>query len=122
MKKLLFLLLLAVCSMMGFAQATIDPLLSEEMNRRNDDEQIKVIVIMKSQYDRTQLNRRADYFVTRAERREFVVNELKSFADNTQYDLRRSLVEMERNGMDGQCHVFRCNESGHSRPRSSQRH
>ena len=99
MKKLLFLLLLAACSMMGFAQATIDPLLREEMNRRNDAEQIKVIVIMKSQYDRTQLNRRADYFVTRAERREFVVNELKNFADISQYDLRRSLVEMERNGM-----------------------
>ena len=69
------------------------------MNRRNDAEQIKVIVIMKSQYDRTLLNHRSDYFVTRAERREFVVNELKSFADISQYDLRRSLVEMERNGM-----------------------
>lgn len=99
MKKLLFLLLLAACSLMGFAQATIDPLLREEMNRRNDAEQIKVIVIMKSQYDRTLLNHRADYFVTRAERREFVVNELKSFADISQYDLRRSLVEMKRNGM-----------------------
>ena len=99
MKKLLFLLLLAACSMMGFAQATMDPLLGEEMNRRNDDEQIKVIVIMKSQYDRTQLNRRADYFATRAERREFVVNELKGFAAASQYDLRRSLTEMERNGM-----------------------
>ena len=99
MKKLLFLLLLAACSMMGFAQATIDPLLREEMNRRNDAEQIKVIVIMKSQYDRTQLNRRADYFVTRAERREFVVNELKGFAAASQYDLRRSLIEMEHNGM-----------------------
>ena len=99
MKKLLFLLLLAACSMIGFAQATIDPLLSEEMNRCNDAEQIKVILIMKSQYDRTQLNRRASYFATRAERREFVVNELKGFADNSQYDLRRSLTEMERNGM-----------------------
>lgn len=99
MKKLFFLLLLATCSMMGFAQAVIDPVLGEEMNRRNDAEQIKVIVIMKSQYDRTQLNRRADYFVTRAERREFVVNELKDFAAASQYDLRRSLAEMERNGL-----------------------
>ena len=49
MKKLFFLLLLATCSMMGFAQAVIDPVLGEEMNRRNDAEQIKVIVIMKSQ-------------------------------------------------------------------------
>ena len=99
MKKLFFLLLLAVSSVMGFSQAVIDPVLGEEMNRRNDAEQIKVIVIMKSQYDRTQLNRRADYFVTRAERREFVVNELKDFAAASQYDLRRSLAEMERNGL-----------------------
>lgn len=99
MKKLLFLFFAMLLCVSGFAQAVIDPVLGEEMNRRNDAEQIKVIVIMKSQYDRTQLNRRADYFVTRAERREFVVNELKDFAASTQYDLRRSLTEMERNGL-----------------------
>lgn len=99
MKKLFILLLLVTCSMMGFAQAVIDPVLGEEMNRRNDAEQIKVIVIMNSQYDRPQLNRRANYFATRAERREFVVNELKDFAAASQYDLRRLLTEMERNGL-----------------------
>ena len=99
MKKLFFLFLMAMLSMSGFAQVVIDPLLSEEMNRRNDDEQMTVIVIMKSQYDRAQLNRRADYFITRAERREFVVNELKDFAAASQYDLRHTLAEMERNGM-----------------------
>lgn len=90
---------MAVCYMAGFAQAVIDPLLSEEMNRRDDDEQMTVIVIMKSQYDRAQLNRRADYFPIRAERREFVVNELKEFATASQYDLRHALAEMQRNGM-----------------------
>ena len=99
MKKLVFLLLGVLLCMSGFAQAVIDPLLSEEMNRRNDDEQMKVVVIMKSRYDRTQLNRRANYFTTRAERREFVVNELKEFSAASQYDLRHTLSEMERNGM-----------------------
>ena len=99
MKKLVFLLLAVLLCMGGFAQAVIDPLLSEEMNRRNDDEQMTVIVIMKSQYDRTQLNRRANYFTTRAERREFVVNELKDFSAASQYDLRHTLAEMEHNGM-----------------------
>ena len=98
MKKLILLFLTAVFCIGGFAQ-TIDPLLSEEMGRRSDDEKIKVIVIMKSQYDRTQLNRRADHFVTRAERREFVVNELKEFAAASQYDLRLSLAEMQRSGL-----------------------
>ena len=99
MKKLVFLLLAVLLCMGGFAQAVIDPLLSEEMNRRNDDEQMTVIVIMKPQYDRTQLNRRANYFTTRAERREFVVNELKDFSAASQYDLRHTLAEMEHNGM-----------------------
>ncbi len=99
MKKVFFLFLLAVLSIGGFAQCVIDPCLSEEMNRRNDDEKIDVIVIMNSQYDRAQLNRRADYFASRAERREFVVNELKTFAEASQYDLRNALAEMERNGM-----------------------
>ena len=100
MKKVFFLFLLAVLSIGGFAQAAvIDPLLGEEMNRRSDDEKIDIIVIMNSQYDRAQLNRRADYFVSRAERREFVVNELKEFAASTQYDLRNALREMERNDM-----------------------
>ena len=99
MKKLFFLFLTALLSMSSFAQVVIDPLLSEEMNLRNDDEQMTVIVIMKSQYDRVQLNRRADYFATRADRREFVVNELKGFAAASQYDLRHALSEMERSGM-----------------------
>ena len=99
MKKLVFLLFVVLLCVSGFAQAVIDPLLSEEMNRRNDDEQMTVIVIMKSQYDRTQLNRRANHFSTRAERREFVVNELKDFSAASQYDLRHTLSEMERNGM-----------------------
>ena len=99
MKKLFTLILMAVCCMAGYAQAVIDPLLSEEMARRNDDEKINVIVIMKSQYDRAQMNRQANYFATRSERREFVVNELKAFAEATQFDLRRSLDEMRRNDM-----------------------
>ena len=99
MKKLFTLLLFAVCCIAGYAQAVIDPLLSEEMTRRSDDEKIKVIVIMKSQYDRAQMNRRADYYVNRSERREFVVNELKAFAYASQYDLRHSLAEMQRNDM-----------------------
>lgn len=99
MKKLFILILMAFCCMTSYAQAFIDPLLSEEMARRNDDEQIRIIVIMKSQYDQVQLNRRADYFTTRAERHEFVVSELKAFAEATQFDLRRVLDELQRNGL-----------------------
>ena len=98
MKKLLFLILTAILCIGGYAQ-TIDPLLTEEMGRRSDDEMIKVVVIMKSHYDRAEMNRRADYFVNRSERREFVVNELKAYATASQYDLRHALAEMQRHGM-----------------------
>ena len=95
-KRITFVLFafLALCCICGYAQ-TIDPVLRQEMEQKNDDEKIKVIVIMNSQYDRQQLNRRAAHYVTRAERREFVVNELKQFTEASQYDLRSSLSEME---------------------------
>ena len=99
MKKLFLSFFLAVLCVSGFAQNVIDPLLTEEMGRRADNEKIKVVVIMKSHYDRTEMNRRADYFVNRAERREFVVSELKEFATATQYDLRHSLAEMQRHDL-----------------------
>ena len=99
MKKLFLSFFLAVLCVSGFAQNVIDPLLTEEMGHRADDEKIKVVVIMKSHYDRTEMNRRADYFVNCAERREFVVSELKEFATATQYDLRHSLAEMQRHDL-----------------------
>jgi subtilisin family serine protease len=98
MKKTFTFILLALFCACGYAQ-TIDPVLQQEMEQRSDDEKIDVIVILKSQYDRQQLNRRAAHFATRAERREFVVNELKQFAEVSQYDLRHSLSEMERQDM-----------------------
>ena len=98
MKKSITFVLLAFICICGFSQA-IDPVLLEEMGRRTDDEKIKVVVIMKSQYDRQQLGRRAAHYVTRADRREFVVNELKQFAEASQYELRSTLSEMERQDM-----------------------
>ena len=98
MKKALSFVLIALFCICGYAQ-TIDPVLLHEMKQRTDDEKIEVIVIMKSQYDRQQLGRRAAHNVTRAERREFVVNELKQFAEVSQYDLRHTLAEMEKQDM-----------------------
>ena len=69
------------------------------MQRRSDSEMIPVLVMMKSQYDQTEMTRRTAHFTSIAERRAFVVNELKRFADATQDDLRHTLTEMERQGM-----------------------
>ena len=98
MKRLWTLLLLTMVCVMGYAQS-IDMALEKEMGQRGNDEKIDVFVIMKQQYDHEQLSRRADRYATRSDRREFVVNELKQFSKTTQYDIRQSLAEMEKNGM-----------------------
>ena len=98
MKKTLSFVLMALFCICGYAQ-TIDPVLLQEMEGRTGAEKIKVIVIMKSQYDRQQLGRSAAHYTNRSERREFVVNELKQFAETSQYELRSTLSEMERQDM-----------------------
>lgn len=98
MKKAIIIFILALTCIMGYAQV-IDPVLEKEMGQRKNDEKIDVFVIMKQQYYREQLSRRADYYTTRAARREFVVNELKQFTEASQYNIRQSLAKMEKNGM-----------------------
>ena len=99
MKRIALISILLLACMMGFAQGCFDPLLIQEMNRRSDDERIEVVVLMKAQYDRSQLCRRADYYSSRAERRAFVVNELKTFTEASQHDLKSILAEMESHGL-----------------------
>lgn len=99
MKRIYLVIALFLAALFGSAQTTIDRALQEEMNRRNEEEKIEIIVLMKAQYDRSQLNRRAEFCSTRAERCDFVVSELKAFAEASQYDLKRSLNEMERSNL-----------------------
>ena len=81
------------------AQATLDPELSTTMRLRADHDPIEIVVLMKAQYDRQQLSHRAAFFSTKAARRDYVVKELKAFAETSQSDLRRTLAEMEQRGM-----------------------
>ncbi len=97
MKKTIFMITLALACMFAQAQV-IDPLLQEEMNRRTDSEMIEITVLMKSRCDRNMLNQRASALPTRAERRAFVVDELKRFTEASQRDLKLILAEMEQRG------------------------
>ncbi len=99
MKRIALISILLLACIIGFAQGCLDPLLSQEMNRRGNDERIAVVVLMKAQYDRSQLCRRADYFPSRAERRAFVVNELKTFTEASQHDLKNIIAKMESHGL-----------------------
>ena len=97
MKKTIFMITLALACMFAQAQV-IDPLLQEEMNRRTDSEMIEITVLMKSRCDRNTLSQRASALPTRAERRAFVVDELKRFTEASQRDLKLTLAEMQQKG------------------------
>ena len=86
MKKHLLTLSLVCFAFLINAQ-NIDNQLLDEMNRRADDDEIEVVVVMKDRYDRTLLNQKANAFATRAERRDFVAKELKAFAEKSQKNL-----------------------------------
>ncbi len=90
-----------LCGTQAFAynSNSITPELTEEMSRRSDNEKINIVIIMKQQYNSELLANRAANFTNRAERRDFVVNELTQYAEATQYELHIALDEMERHGM-----------------------
>lgn len=82
MKKTILTLILLLSCLAGFA-----------------NEPVEVVVLMKAHYDRTQLCRKAAMITTKAARRDYVVSELKAFAEASQADLRAELAEWERQGM-----------------------
>lgn len=88
--KFIYTIILLLCTLFAKTQI-IDSLLLDELNDCSDDEKIEVVVVMKAQYDRDVLNRRANTFSMRAERRDFVVKELKAFAKESQEGLVRLL-------------------------------
>ena len=107
MKRLLsyfFAIVLSLTSIIGWAQGCLEPSLSEAIDRIADDERIEVVVLMKSQYDRSQLCRRASFIQTKSERRTFVFNELKAFTEASQHDIEGVLSEMEQQGMISSVH------------------
>ena len=99
MKRIALISMLFLACGVGFAQGCLDPILCQTLKSKEDNEKIEVVVLMKSQYDRSQLSRCADFFPTKTERRDFVVNELKVFAETSQHDLKNLLAEMEQQGM-----------------------
>lgn len=89
MKRIAIISFLLFVSSFGFAQ---------------NEEMMDVVVLMKAQYNRTELCRKADFFATRAERRDFVVKELKAFTEVSQYELKAILSELEQQGLVSSIH------------------
>jgi len=82
MKKIILSIILFCCCLTAFAS-----------------EPVEVMVQMKARYNRAELCRRAEYCPTRAARRDYVVKELKAFAEASQHDLMVMLKELEQLGL-----------------------
>ena len=67
MKKLFLTFIAIIIGFIGFAQN----------QAIGGHDKTKINIILKTQSDATELNRMADVFPTKAERRDFVVNKLK---------------------------------------------
>ena len=99
MKKILLTLAMALLAVSGFAMPVLDPDLRAEMDRRGEDEKIRVHVVMKSQLDPVELRRQAGYLSDKSARRAYAIDEMKRHAEASQYALLHDISEMSRHGM-----------------------
>ena len=73
--------------------------LSSVLSFAQNEKMTDVVILMKAQYNRTELCRKADFFATRAERRDYVVKELKDFSEASQHEVRDLLTDLEQQGL-----------------------
>ena len=99
MKRILFCIIAFSLYLTGMASSVIDPDLQYEMAQRDDNEKIKVNMLLTEQSDATALLREAEFYSNKQEQRQFVIETLKQQAEASQAELLKNLEEMERNGM-----------------------
>ena len=87
------------CFVCFAATPVIEPELAAEMQRLDDSEKIKVNILLTEQSDATALLHKAEFYATRQEQRQFVVETLKQQAEASQAELLKNLEEMEHNDM-----------------------
>ena len=86
--------------------AKIDPELQEQMHQSRDaTDRFRVIVEMAEQYDNPNLER-GTALMTRAQRRDYVVNELKHFSENSQAEVVGFLTDQSTRGQVNVLHRF----------------
>lgn len=98
MKKLLFLVLMLI-GLMGHAMPHIDPALRAEMNQRDEEEKIKINILLKEQANAEDLIRKANWLPTKQERRTFVIETLKRQAETSQQALLETLEALEHHDL-----------------------
>ncbi|MCL2245694.1 MAG: S8 family serine peptidase [Lentimicrobiaceae bacterium] len=98
MKKILLLLAFAIC-FYGYGQnlSKIEPDLQNEIQLRDDDNLMKINIVMKPQYDQLVLRSLVSTYRSKEEKRSFVINELKRYANETQQDVMSYLKDAAKN-------------------------
>ena len=100
MKKSLFTILALCLYLVGFAaMPVIEQELCIEMSHHDDDEKIKINILLSKQSDANVLLQEAEHLGTKQERHQFVIETLKRQAETSQYELLCLLNEMKHNGM-----------------------
>ena len=99
MKRILFCIIAFGLYLTGLASSVIDPDLQNEMAQRNNDEKIRINILLTEQSDAMALLREAEFHSNKQEQRQFVVETLKQQAEASQADLMCLLRGMESNGM-----------------------
>ncbi|MCL2289667.1 MAG: S8 family serine peptidase [Bacteroidetes bacterium] len=99
MKKVLLLLVAITVCFTCFCQeiSKIDIGLQEEMLLRNQEELIRVNIILKAQYDQLELRSKAENYRKKEDKRAFVVNELKNHSKETQQEVMSYLNHFAKN-------------------------
>ena len=107
MKRLIFIFTVIFLSLASLvAQPVIDPELEADMQHLGNEEKTKVVILLSEQSDAMALLREAEFFSSRQEQRQFVIETLKRQAETSQYELIGLLNEMERNGMVDEIQQF----------------
>ena len=100
MKKITLLLVIAIAicfNCYSLEISKIDPELQKEIQLRSTDELIKINIIMQAQYDQFELRTLSSMYRSKAEKRTFVVNELKRYAQETQQEVMSYLNHFANN-------------------------
>ena len=99
MKRLLLCFFVIGLALTGQAIGIIDPALRSEMDQLDEEEGIKINILLAEPFDALALCRDANWMPTRQERRLYIVETLKQQAAASQIELLKTLEEMEHNGM-----------------------
>ncbi|MDR0365118.1 MAG: S8 family serine peptidase [Bacteroidales bacterium] len=75
----------------------IDFLLQQEMSTNTNNELIRINIILKSQYDQNVMRSKTNAFPAKEAKRNFVINELKTFSNETQNDIKELLNQGSKN-------------------------